>query len=150
TDDVAFTFERIADPKRPSDARGKMRIIKSVTPVDDKHIRFELNTPSQAFLRYMASPELTGIVSRKFTMDHNNDLSTIANGTGPFKVTKFQGDLIIKYERNPDYWQPELPYLDGFEIRIIADDATRIAALRTGEIDMTFFRPDKMPLIRTL
>ena len=40
--------------------------------------------------------------------------------------------------------------LDVVQVRIIPDDSTRIAGLRTGEIDISSFRPDKKPLIATL
>ena len=149
-DDVLFTLERITDPNRPSQARSSMRMIKSFSAVDEHHLRIELKWPSAAFLRYIAAPEVTGIVSKKFTLANNNDLSTVANGTGPFKITSFQAGVSIKYERNAQYWDAMLPYINAIDLRIIPDDSTRIAALRTGEIDMTFFRPDKMPLIRML
>jgi peptide/nickel transport system substrate-binding protein len=149
-EDVVFTFDRIFDPKRPNANKLQLRMIKSVTAVDGNKVRIELKEPSAPFLRYIAAPETSGIVSKKFTLDHNNDLTKIANGTGPFKITRFQPGVIIEYVKFADYWQKGLPYLDGVELRIIPDDSTRIAALRTGEIDMTFFRPDKRPLLATL
>ena len=149
-EDVLFTFERIMNKERPSDARVKMRMVKSVTAVGDWQVRFELSAPSPAFLRYIAAPEVTGIVNKAFTLANNGDLSTVANGTGPFKISSFKAGIGIKYERFADYWEKGLPYLDSIDLRIIPDDATRLAALRTGEIDMTFFRPDKQPLIKTL
>lgn len=149
-EDVIFTFERIMDESRPTDARTKLRMVKSVTALDDRRIRFDLHAPSSAFLRYIATPEVSGIVSKNFTMNNNNDLSNIANGTGAFKITDYQAGVIIRYEKHNQYWDSNLPYIDAIENRIIPDDSTRIAALRTGEIDLTYFRPDKLPLLRTL
>ena len=149
-DDVLFTFSRIMNPERPSDARTKMRMLKAVTKVDDRTVRFELKSPSAPVLRYMASPEVTGIVARKFTEAANNDLTKTANGTGAFKITNFTPGVNVTYEKFASYWEAGKPYLDKVELRIIPDDSTRIAALRTGEIDMTFFRPDKRPLLATL
>jgi len=149
-DDVVFTFERILDPNRASDSKVKMRSIKKVTAIDGKRVRFELSAPFAPFLRYMASPDVTGIVSRKFTTANNNDLSTVANGTGAFKIAKYQPGVLIEFSRFDQYWQPGKPYLDSYVIRIIPDDSTRIAGLRTGEIDVSSFRPDKRPLINTL
>ena len=149
-DDVVFTFERSMDPNRASDSKVKMRSVKKVTAVDSNHVRIELATPFAPFLRFMASPDVTGIVSRKFTTGHNNDLSTVANGTGPFKITKYEPGVRIEFTRFDQYWEPGKPYLNSYTVRIIPDDSTRIAGLRTGEIDISSFRPDKMPLIRTL
>jgi peptide/nickel transport system substrate-binding protein len=149
-DDVVFTFERILDPERPSDSGVKMRSVESVTKVDDHTVRFTLKEPFAPFLRYIAAPDVTGIVSRAFTTEHDNDLNTVANGTGPFKVTEYQPGVIIKMERHDQYWEEGKPYLDAVELRIVPDDATRIAGLRTGEFHMSSFRPDKGPLIGTL
>ena len=40
-------------------------------------------------------------------------------GTGPFKFVVFQRNEFIKVARNPDYWKPGRPYLDGVEYQII-------------------------------
>lgn len=149
-EDVLFTFKRIMDPDRASDARTKMRMIKAVSKVDDKTVRIELKQPSAPFMRYMASPEVTGIVSKAFTEANKNDLTRVSNGTGAFAITEFSPGVKVVFSKFADYWDKGLPYLDGVELRIIPDDSTRIAALRTGEIDMTFFRPDKAPLLRVL
>ena len=36
-------------------------------------------------------------------------------GTGPFKFVEFKPNESIKVVRNPDYWKPGRPYLDGIE-----------------------------------
>ena len=40
-------------------------------------------------------------------------------GTGPFKFVEFKPNESIKVTRNPDYWKPGRPYLDGIEFTII-------------------------------
>lgn len=57
-------------------------------------------------------------------------------GTGPFKITEFQRDVLIKYERNDDYWLEGRPYLDGIESRLIPDPMTAMAMMEAGEADM--------------
>jgi ABC-type transport system substrate-binding protein len=34
-------------------------------------------------------------------------------GTGPFKFEEYRRNQDIKLNRNPDYWKPGRPYLDG-------------------------------------
>ena len=36
-------------------------------------------------------------------------------GTGPFKFVSYQPNESIRLTRNPDYWKPGRPYLDGIE-----------------------------------
>ena len=40
-------------------------------------------------------------------------------GTGPFKFIEFKTNESIRLARNPDYWKPRPPYLDGIEYTII-------------------------------
>jgi peptide/nickel transport system substrate-binding protein len=59
-------------------------------------------------------------------------------GTGPFKFVEFKQNESIKVTRNPDYWKPGLPYLDGIEYTIIKDPSTAVLAFIAGKFDMTF------------
>ena len=58
-------------------------------------------------------------------------------GTGPFKFVEFKPNQGIKVTRNPDYWKPGRPYLDGVEYTIIPDPATADLAFVSGKVDMT-------------
>ena len=59
-------------------------------------------------------------------------------GTGPFKFVEYKPNEYIKVTRNPDYWKPGRPYLDGIEYTIIKDPSTAILAFIAGKFDMTF------------
>lgn len=69
------------------------------------------------------------------------------DGIGPFIFTEYVPDNIMKSEKFEDYYEtdPNLPYLDNYEMSIIADAATRIAAFRTKRADFfpTFSTPRK-------
>src|SRR6266446_4819389 len=59
-------------------------------------------------------------------------------GTGPFKFVEFKPNEIIRVTRNPDYWKPGRPYLDGIEHRIIKDVSTRLLSFIAGNEDVYF------------
>jgi peptide/nickel transport system substrate-binding protein len=59
-------------------------------------------------------------------------------GTGPFKFVEFKQNEDIRVIRNPDYWKPGLPYLDGIDYTIIKDPSTAVLAFIAGKVDMTF------------
>src|SRR5262249_26271214 len=59
-------------------------------------------------------------------------------GIGPFKFVEFRSNESVKVVRNPDYWRPGHPYLDGIDWRIISNRSTRALAFVAGEFDMTF------------
>ena len=44
----------------------------------------------------------------------------------------------IRLTRNPDYWKPGRPYLDGIEWTIIPNRSTALLAFVAGKLDMTF------------
>ena len=59
-------------------------------------------------------------------------------GTGPFKFVEYKPNESIRLTRNPDYWKPGRPYLDGIEWTIIPNRSTALLAFDAGKIDMTF------------
>src|SRR5438874_7663236 len=56
----------------------------------------------------------------------------------------------IRLARNPDYWKPGRPYLDGIEWRIIPNRSTALLAFVTGELDMTFPYEVTVPLLKDI
>ena len=65
------------------------------------------------------------------------DMRSHPIGTGPFKFVEFKPNESIKLTRNPDYWKPGRPYLDGIEYTIIKEIATRNLAFFAGKFDVT-------------
>jgi peptide/nickel transport system substrate-binding protein len=58
-------------------------------------------------------------------------------GTGPFKFVEFRPNEAITVARNPDYWKPGRPYLDGIEYTIIKEMSTRNLTFVAGRVDLT-------------
>jgi peptide/nickel transport system substrate-binding protein len=58
-------------------------------------------------------------------------------GTGPFKFVEFKPNEVIKVTRNPNYWKPGRPYLDGIEYVIIKNQSTGALSFVAGTVDMT-------------
>jgi ABC-type transport system substrate-binding protein len=54
-------------------------------------------------------------------------------GTGPFVFKEWVRDDHLTVERNPNYWRPGLPRLDRITFRPMPEEATRLAALRSGQ-----------------
>ena len=59
-------------------------------------------------------------------------------GTGPFKFDSFVAFERIRLARNPDYWKPDRPYLDGIEFTIVDSSSTALLSFIAGRFDMTF------------
>jgi len=63
------------------------------------------------------------------------DLRQRCVGTGPFRQKEYLRGQLIELERNPSYFVPDRPYLDGIRYTIIRERGTRLAALQAGRID---------------
>ncbi|MBI2916768.1 MAG: ABC transporter substrate-binding protein [Chloroflexi bacterium] len=59
-------------------------------------------------------------------------------GTGPFMFKQDVPGVKAVLERNPDYWDKGLPYLDEIQMNVMPDESTRAAAFRSGKLDMFF------------
>lgn len=57
-------------------------------------------------------------------------------GTGPFRLVDWRRDDRMELQRNENYWQPGLPYLDGITFRPLPDEDARLASLISGDMDV--------------
>ena len=57
-------------------------------------------------------------------------------GTGPFVFKEWKRGAFVKMDRNPDYWKPGQPYLDGLIFYMMPDAASRVVAFEKGEVNV--------------
>ena len=102
-------------------ARPGISTSTEVTTNGDYEVTFHLKRPQPALLALLASGLVAGLpchVSPREMRQH-------PIGTGPFKFVEFKPNEVIRMARNPDYWKPGRPYLDGIEWHDHPDIATR-------------------------
>lgn len=136
TDDVVATFERYFDPRTASSLASFIQPGTRVARVDARTVRFTLPAPSSTFLSALASA-FAVILPMAEVRAGRIDLSKQMLGTGPFMVERHKAGSSWMLVRNPHAWQP--PIADRLSIKIMPDDNARIAALRDGSIDLTYF-----------
>ena len=56
-------------------------------------------------------------------------------GTGPFKLVEFNRGQSMTLAKNPNYWRPGLPYLNGIEISYVRDTLSAHNMLLTGQVE---------------
>ena len=66
----------------------------------------------------------------------NSFASTNVSGTGPFIVTQREQGVKVTFERFGDYWDKDTGNVDKLTLVPIKEDATRVAALLSGDVDM--------------
>jgi peptide/nickel transport system substrate-binding protein len=105
---------------------------------------FHMKRPQPAFLALLASgfsPVYPCHVSTR-------DMRVSPIGTGPFRFVEFKANEGMKVARNPHYWKPDRPYLDGVEYTIIPNRSTAILSFIAGKFDLTFPYEVTIPLLK--
>jgi len=130
-DDVKYSIERLQ--QTASVFARDYAAIQSVNVVDPTTVRMSFGKPFPGIFRMLAQFKGGDIVAKE-AVEHNGDLARSGIGTGPFMFDHWTPGTEIVLKRNPNYWRPGLPYLDGISFKIIPDEAGVVAGLRTGAI----------------
>lgn len=140
SDDVKFTFEKalLKLHSRTQASVGTAQV--TIETPDPKTVIFKFPNPYAPLLQQLNVTEAP--IIPKHVYEGCADLATVAGcpankapvGTGPFKLDSYTIQE-IKMVRNPNYFRPGLPYLDGMVERVIPDAGTQLLALENKEID---------------
>jgi peptide/nickel transport system substrate-binding protein len=144
-DDVLFTFERAS--KDGSDMKGKIGADTKVVKVDDFTVDFVTTQPNPILyyewdnvliMDKEWSEEHDATSPTDVTKDSENYASFHANGTGPFVIASRETDVRTVFKPNPAWWGEVKHNVTEGIFTPISSDATRVAALLSGEIDMMY------------
>lgn len=135
-EDVKYSFDRVIDEATGSSRRPDFLPVASVEVVDDYTVQFTMSSPYGPFLSKLENLSI-------MPSNQTGDPAQEPIGTGPFKFAEWITGQSITLEKNPDYWQEGLPYLDSIVYRPIAEPSTRIVELQTGNVDVVNAVPAK-------
>ena len=158
--DVKFTFEKVLlkfhararNMATPLGYNATTCRADNIVVVDPTTVRFNFTAPYIPFIKQLNVTEaamnpagaLPAFPTGADGCPSQAEVDAIKIGTGPFKFdsidTPQAGDG--KVVKNPNYWQPELPYLDGILMRPYTADAARFSALSNGEVDFIWDVPN--------
>jgi peptide/nickel transport system substrate-binding protein len=142
-DDVVFSFERLKDAN--STMTTHVNSIKEVRKVDDFTVDLVLERPVPILLRNIVDFRIIskGWASKNKSeraQDLKNKEETFAsrnaNGTGPYIIRSWEPEQRIVMELNPAWWDSVTGNVQEVIYTPIKQDATRIAALLSGEVDL--------------
>ena len=120
SDDVKATFDRISKPPQGiSIPRSVLfKSVGEITAPDKYTVQFKLSEARPPNFIMSAIASGWNVIVRKKTLEDNNynlRKVEIYPGTGPFKSVKRVENEVWTMEKNKDYWNNPLPYLDGIE-----------------------------------
>jgi peptide/nickel transport system substrate-binding protein len=134
-DDVKFSFERY----RGSDHAALQSRVEAVETPDPRHVRFRLRQPWPDFLTFYGGSTGAGwIVPRKYVERVGDDgFRRAPIGAGPYKFVSFTPGVELVLEAFERYWR-KTPSVKRLMLKVIPDEATRLAALKRNEIDIAY------------
>jgi peptide/nickel transport system substrate-binding protein len=148
--DVKCTWDLIAgkaaEKLRVNPRKSWYRNLDSVTVNGDDEATFHLKRQQPSFLALLASgwsPVYPCHVLPK-------DMRLHPVGTGPFKFVEYKPNESTKVTRNPDYWKPGRPYLDGIEWTMVPNAATAVLAFAAGKFDRAWQGIMSIPIMKQL
>ncbi|MFI8374797.1 ABC transporter substrate-binding protein [Pseudomonas helleri] len=163
-DDVLFTFNRMLDKDMPFRKAyptefpyftdmGMDKNIAKVEKVDDKTVKFTLNTVDAAFIQNLAmsfaSIQSAEYADKLLKEGKPADINQKPIGTGPFVFKSYQKDSNIRYTGNKDYWKPEDVKIDNLIFAITTDPSVRMQKLKKNECQVTLYpRPADLQALK--
>jgi len=143
-DDVVFSYERARQPT--SDMKSLLSSVETITKVDDHTVHLKTKGPNpllpsnltDLFIMNKAwSVKNNATKVQDFKNKEENYAVRNANGTGPFVLVSREPDVKTAMKRNESYWGKGQVPLEISELIYtpIKTDATRVAALLSGEVD---------------
>ena len=142
-DDVVFSVERARTP--PSQLAQYARALGAVTKIDDYTVEFKQDRPNPLLLQHLNT---IYIMNKAWCIAHHAEkpldfkakeetfASRNANGTGPYMLKSREIGVKTVLVRNPNWWGPNEGNVTELVYTPIGSDATRMAALLSGEIDL--------------
>jgi peptide/nickel transport system substrate-binding protein len=135
-DDVKFSFERY----RGAAAKLLKERVASVDIVDAHRVRYRLREPWPDFMAFLGTPA-TGagwIVPKKYVEKVGDDgFKKAPVGAGPYKFVSFNPGLEMVLEAHEGFWR-KTPAIKRLVWRVVPDEATRLAMLKRGEVDIAY------------
>lgn len=148
-DDVVFSFKRAN--AATSDVKPRLRTIKDIRKIDDLTVEVETIGPSPTLLADLTylpifdqewATKNSAAEPMRAADKTENFATRNANGTGPFKIIKFDPSG-VELEPHAKWWGEKKHNITKGVFSGISADATRVAALLSGQVDMVFPIPQQ-------
>ena len=137
--DVAASWRHIVfPPAGVSSARqNSYLMVDKIEDPDDTTVIFRLKFPTLSFMPALADPWAFVYSRRRLEKDPHYYERNIM-GSGPFKFDVYEVGQAMRGVRNPDYYHPGQPYLDGFNAIFAPKQQTRVDAIRADRAALEF------------
>ncbi len=134
-EDVKFSLERY----RGAAVKTLKANVAGVDTPDARHVRIRLRRPWPDFMTFYTSATGAGwIVPKKYVEQVGDEgFKKTPIGAGPYRFVSFTPGVELVMEAFDQYWRKP-PAVKRLVFRVIPDEATRLAALKRGEVDIAY------------
>jgi dipeptide transport system substrate-binding protein len=163
-DDVVASFDRMINRDNPFNKAypaafpyvtdmGLDKSIVKIEKLDPYTVRFTLNAINAPMLQDLAMPfasvQSAEYMDQLLKAGHAADINLQPVGTGPFIFRSYQKDAVIRYDGNPDYWQPDAVKVSKLIFSITPDASVRLQKLKQNECQvMAYPKPADIPAVK--
>jgi peptide/nickel transport system substrate-binding protein len=135
-DDVKYSLERLLDPETAGPYATWFNAIETIDVIDPHTVQFNLSAPYGPLLANFAAMRGSAIIKNNAATDMNLQIQAV--GTGPYIMKDYVPESHFTLEKNPNYWEEGLPYVDEVTFKILVEEDARVAALRSGQIGYAY------------
>ena len=120
SEDVAMSLRRhialgefaSGDIGLPSRYASQLDYVGGADAVDANTVSVQLTTPRGYFLQMISAPQVAVYSEQHIKVNPIDLTADAAPGTGPFVFQEHRTEELTRFAKNPNYWNPELPYID--------------------------------------
>jgi peptide/nickel transport system substrate-binding protein len=154
-EDVKATLDWIKKPfkeGRPSPRSGTQLTVQAIELPDPYTVRIKFTRPTASYLINLGSAYYGIGQAKELVANGEMGVGGKMQGTGPFRLERYERSNIIELRKSPAYHIKDRPYLDGLKFFIVPDFSTRLTDLIAGNYHVfyaTDFLPSHMEQVRT-
>ncbi len=136
-EDVKYSIEYAIDPAHKASRGSLFNRIARVEVDGPLKLRVILKTPYAPWTSFLT--KFMGVwpagSREKYGEDHFR-LTPTDVGTGPGIFEEWKPNDYVSFKKNPNYWQKGLPHWDRLVVKVVPEEATRVAYLLGGQADI--------------
>ena len=138
--DVKYSYDWMRDSKNGSPGAGDLSSVTEIEATGPDTVVFKLARPNAALPMTLTNKYGAVVPNGYFSAkDAGTKFNEASVGTGPYKLKVFRPNSVLVLERNKDYWQKGLPYIDEVTFATMPNSAAMVVALQNRRIDLALF-----------
>ncbi len=136
-DDVLYSLKRVSSDEPQFVSRSALEAVAKMEAVSSSSIKITAKEPNVTVLSKFSGDPI--MILNPETVEKADKFldPQEAVGTGPFMITAREERVSAEFERNPNYWKPGLPYLDGLRTAYFNEQQHAYAAWIGGQLDIS-------------